>query len=286
MGVRIARIVYQALLLLFICIGALLIFSEPAYRRKLSDYSEYPAEIVPRQKIKKTIFFDRVTRQTTRLMLLTPKGWRLRPNCRGVNRAEVLSGQDIRIRTNNLGLRGPDLGQKSPSEYRILVLGDSITLADYAQEPDTIPAGIEMFMGRPGFGGRRKTRVVNGGIGSLDLKGETELLKEMVRRVSADRVVLALYLNDANPSLVIGDAPWPLSKCGWTQALWGRSVFAFFEIRLHGRRAQLEKWTRSFAGAQPRRTFLKGQWVYDPAAFKREIIKAVTDWGYAWYPDA
>jgi len=61
--------------------------------------------------------------------LYSHTGTRLKKNARGLVRHHALSQTDIEIRTNSLGFRHRDMGLKQPGELRILVLGDSITLA-------------------------------------------------------------------------------------------------------------------------------------------------------------
>ena len=64
----------------------------------------------------------------------TAAGKRITPNLDTVIRAHPISGRDVGVRTNRLGLRGPEVGPKRDGELRVLVLGDSITFADYVDE--------------------------------------------------------------------------------------------------------------------------------------------------------
>ena len=53
------------------------------------------------------------------------------------------SQRRTRVRTNDLGLRGPAVPAREVGELRILVLGDSITFGDYVDEHETYPAELE-----------------------------------------------------------------------------------------------------------------------------------------------
>ena len=66
-----------------------------------------------------------------------PHGVRLRPNTRGEIHHHILSGRDVVIEVNSLGLRYPELPPKSPEEFRVFVLGDSITFGDFVDEGET-----------------------------------------------------------------------------------------------------------------------------------------------------
>ncbi len=56
-----------------------------------------------------------------------PYGVRLNPNVSALIKNHTLSGRDVRIQTNSIGLRYSELAPKQISKKRILFLGDSIT---------------------------------------------------------------------------------------------------------------------------------------------------------------
>lgn len=269
-----------------VCILAVALLSiEPVSQRIYRDLSGSDFMNAKTDKRKHTFFFDIKAHRPTLLIKFTPKGWRLRPNCRGVIRKEELSGQDIRIRTNKLGLRGPDLSVKRPDEYRILLIGDSITLSDYTQESDTIAARLEKQLQRSGLGVGRKISVVNGGIMSLGLKDEIELLKEILKQVNPDIVIEMLYLNDANPSMVMREPPWPLNKWSVSRALWQRGACVCLVFRQIFHEMALKHLSGSFAGSLIQEK-IRNDWKKDPDAFRVEVSRALADWGYAWHPNA
>jgi len=93
------------------------------------------------------------------------------------------------VRVNGLGLRGPELTEKSEGETRILCLGDSTTYGQGLAEEWTIPALLEVELG-PG------TRAVNGGLRGYGTEQEIALLEELGPRIRPDLVVLFWYPND------------------------------------------------------------------------------------------
>jgi hypothetical protein len=68
---------------------------------------------------------------------------RVNPNVRATIRNHDLSRRDIVIETNSLGIRHAELGPKADDEFRVLVIGDSITFGDYVQYDETYTAMLE-----------------------------------------------------------------------------------------------------------------------------------------------
>ena len=80
----------------------------------------------------------------------TPTGRRLRRGASGVITGHHLSRRDIEFSTNSLGYRDEEVGEKGDRDYRILVLGDSITLGDYVEADQTYPAFVERSLSEAG----------------------------------------------------------------------------------------------------------------------------------------
>src|SRR5262249_29177976 len=138
-------------------------------------------------------------------------GIRLRPNLSVTIKNHLLSRQDVRIETNSLGLRSPELGEREPGEYRILVLGDSITLADYLDEEDSFPRILEK---RLVASGHPRIRVINAGLPGANTRDEYYHYLELKDAVHPDLVLVAMYLNDAADSekFYARTLRWPYSK--------------------------------------------------------------------------
>ncbi len=91
-----------------------------------------------------------------------------------------------RIRTNSLGLRGPETTLE-PQAPRVLCVGDSFTFGDYVEDDEALPAQL---------GARLKgsAEVVNGGVGGTTIVDQREFLtRYLALRPS---VVLVLFFDN------------------------------------------------------------------------------------------
>lgn len=135
------------------------------------------------------------------LYVFTPTGTRLKKNARAIvtNHHLGVKGK-IEIRTNSLGFRHRELGEKKAGDRRVLVLGDSITLGDWAPQSATYPSRISHYLNQAREKGTNEIEVINAGIGSVDVQTEYAVLMENGLKAKPDVVVLGLYLNDAYDS--------------------------------------------------------------------------------------
>jgi hypothetical protein len=214
----------------------------------------------------------------------TDSGGRMYPNVRVVIRKHLLSGRKVEIQTNALGYRGDEVPPKTAEDFRILVLGDSITLADYAQEEETYPARLEQRL-REYRGASKKIRVINAGTAGLDLRSEFMILMETGLSTKPDIVVEGLYLNDAAESFTLKAAICPPS-IRWSRLLTflvGRIDSLHTLFRFHAREHDREAARREFVARHP---VSEGDWRESDSGFNREISDTFFDWGYAWTDDA
>jgi len=141
------------------------------------------------------------------------------------------------LRTNALGLRGPEVGTKRHSEIRIVALGDSFTLGLQVDEAQTWPSQLQerlrSSMDSP-------VRVLNAGMVGYGTRQATHRLSEIAHEVEADAAVLLFYLgNDLRDNLRYPllkqarsqpppDAPPPPPPAtrGWQRSLAGFSHLA------------------------------------------------------------
>ncbi|MBI5164220.1 MAG: SGNH/GDSL hydrolase family protein [Magnetospirillum sp.] len=99
-----------------------------------------------------------------------------------------LQGVDFVI--NDLGMRGPPVGEKAADETRILMLGSSITLGWGVPEEETMRARVAAAL--PSW------TVLNGGIGNYNTARSVRQFETAWRRSSKpDMVVLQYFLRDA-----------------------------------------------------------------------------------------
>jgi lysophospholipase L1-like esterase len=206
-------------------------------------------------------------------------GVALRADAKVVVHGHAVSGRRVEIRTNALGFRGAPLGPRPPGVRRIAVLGDSVTFGDYVDEDETFPAALEAALRQRD----PRVEVMNAGVGSIGVPDLPPLL-ESALAAEPDLVLVALYLNDAEPSLFV---PPPAA---WTR---GSRLAALVEQRIAQRRVERAFRARMAARQPALDAFLAAHPIdpdadprRDPRGFDREVVAAFTDWGYAWSPAA
>ncbi|QDU65736.1 SGNH/GDSL hydrolase family protein [Engelhardtia mirabilis] len=99
------------------------------------------------------------------------------------------------VRVNALGLRGAEVGERAPGEYRVLALGDSLVYGQGVADDQTLPAHLRQILterlGRP-------VSVVNGGLRAYATHQELGLLRDLGDEVAPDLVLLFWYWNDVD----------------------------------------------------------------------------------------
>ena len=200
----------------------------------------------------------------------TLAGRRITPDLDVVIERHPTSQRRTRVRTNRLGLRGPEAPGRELGELRVLVLGDSITFGDYVDEGETYPAALERRLqaAMPA----RVVRVINGGGPNVGTMDEAMLLADLAPELRPSVVVVGFYLNDS-----VDQAPYPARI---------RIPAWLARSRLAERVASA--WARAVHDARVRpryvwvHEFLARGWVADPAAYDRLVALASGDWGAAW----
>ena len=98
----------------------------------------------------------------------------------------------FRLRTNRLGMRGPEVGAKPAGVRRILALGDSITFGWMVDENQAWPARLaQMLDAGPG-----RFEVLNLAVSGYSSRDETNLLLQRAPGLSPDLVIVGYCLND------------------------------------------------------------------------------------------
>lgn len=211
-----------------------------------------------------------------------PHGVRLRPNTRGEIHNHSLSGRDVVIEVNSLGLRYPELGPKEPDEFRVLVLGDSITFCDFILESESWTRRMEALTA----GRKKKIRFINAGLPGAGTAEELMLFKEIGSHVNADLVLVAMYLNDAQSGGLFFAKklpdPWARSRFfTWVSDRFQLLDTAFFKNAMPG--AIDPKWRETFRAG---RNLKSGDMFSTPDGFDFEIYNAYMDFGLGWNPKA
>jgi lysophospholipase L1-like esterase len=118
------------------------------------------------------------------------------------NGKAFLMGTDVT--TNSFGLReGERSKAKPPGTYRIVALGDSITMGWGVAQDMTFPAQLErMLNAKPpkGFPQGQRYEVLNLGVGNYNTVQEVMRLKNLGLAFNPDLVILGYFINDAEPT--------------------------------------------------------------------------------------
>jgi lysophospholipase L1-like esterase len=87
----------------------------------------------------------------------------------------------------------------------VLFIGDSITLADYLEDDETIPSMFQNLASLNGI----PVRSINAGIATAGTNREAEMLKEAIARETPALVVVNFFLNDARNCCAIRSTTLP-----------------------------------------------------------------------------
>lgn len=115
--------------------------------------------------------------------------WSLRPELARDYRGHL-------VRTNSLGLRGPEVEPKAPGERRILLLGESTTFGFGVGQDETYAARLQALLdARPG-----RYSVVNAGVPAYTLFQSTVYLEDRGLALAPDVVAIYHLANDFLPT--------------------------------------------------------------------------------------
>lgn len=205
----------------------------------------------------------------------TPNGVRLRPNTVADISAHHLSGLDVQVRTNSLGVRGAEVSRDD--RFRILVLGDSITFADYVAEQDTYVSRMESAL----VTGGAAVQAINAGVGATSAAEYAWQLREIIAEVEPQLVFVGLYLNDFAPSHRRRTYLPP----SWLASSWAANYLFESASVIAGIIAPLESDRRN--GARLESEVARALKDIEPqgeaeTSFVQAILESSWDWGGAW----
>jgi hypothetical protein len=219
------------------------------------------------------------------LYVETDTGRRLRSNSTAVIENHSLSKRRIEIRTNSLGYRNPEIGEKRG--LRVLFLGDSVAFGDFLPEEETFVRLVESKARAEG----ESWEVINAAVGAVSLENELAILKETGIGLEPDVVVLGFYLNDflESPGVYIPRIPAVLQQSYLAyHAI--MTVWRHLQVkedasfgRSQAVHLQLEDWREEFMAG---RRLKPGDFRVDKAAFDVLIAGRFEDWGGSWSPHA
>lgn len=212
-----------------------------------------------------------------------PHGVRLTPNVNAIIHQHVLSKRDVNIDINSLGLRYPEIGPKENGEYRVLVLGDSITFGDYVQANETYTGILEEKAQAQG----KKIKFINAGIPGASLSEEVYHYLELRDYIKPDMVLLGLYLNDSQNSKSFYSRRLPGFIENSRFLSWLVKRFAVLTLRFTQESSLPEgvdkNWKEVFRNGRDLRS---GDAMNKPDGFDYEIYNAYMDFGLAWNKDS
>jgi lysophospholipase L1-like esterase len=146
-------------------------------------------------------------------------GYVMRPNLCVLLRSQEY---DQALLTNSHGLVGPDLpANKPPGEFRVVVLGDSYTVAGQVPYEQDFTAVLEQRLHAEG---NARVRVVNAGVGGYTTFNEAGLFRENLGWLQPDLVLVAAFLgNDVAENVLATyggyrDAPEHPDGVTWSRA--------------------------------------------------------------------
>ena len=117
------------------------------------------------------------------------------------NLNQVRAHGKIRINTDALGLRSPVAGRtygpKGKGEYRIAVMGDSVTFGVGVKAEETYPEVVEQYLNK--LQERCQVTVFNFGVSSYSVKEMTATLKYRVPAIDPDLVIMGVIIDDFDP---------------------------------------------------------------------------------------
>ncbi|MBK8979879.1 MAG: SGNH/GDSL hydrolase family protein [Planctomycetes bacterium] len=109
------------------------------------------------------------------------------------------------IAVNSLGFRGPEIAKQKPTgTYRVLALGDSVTLGWGVNDDVTFVRRLERALNAQGGG--RRFEVVNTGHLMYDTTQELALLRDRGLALDPDLVLLTFVVNDIEPTRDLAEA--------------------------------------------------------------------------------
>ncbi len=248
------------------------VVQDPGFAERLADENRQQIEL----KLKGR---PQVGGQT--LYISTPTGQRLRANTVTLIENHRLGQRDVLIRTNSLGYRNPEIGEKKEGQERVLFLGDSITFGDWLHEEETFVRRVEELS----LSGGRRLETINAAVGAVGLANELAILLETGLQTAPDVVVLDFYLNDAQPSpgIRVLETPAFLAGSHLVRHLYQALSFYFLDPEVSEER-RISEVERQIWRKDIQRNFPPGPGdpLTEPQGFNREIRKRFWDWGSAW----
>ncbi|PYQ09992.1 MAG: hypothetical protein DMH00_12075 [Acidobacteria bacterium] len=104
--------------------------------------------------------------------------------------------EGMSVRTNSLGMRGPEPAPPDPSLFRVAVVGDSFTFGFGVPEEETYPSLLASILNRSPAGRNRRFEVLNLGVVGYNTQDEAVVVERKVLALDPRLVIIGYVLND------------------------------------------------------------------------------------------
>ncbi len=131
------------------------------------------------------------------LIIEEPIGYRNQPNLTG-------NFFGVPVSINSIGLRDQEVSAKTNSEFRILVMGDSMPFGIGVQVEDSFPAQLEQLL-QQNSTSQKHIHTLNLGVPSYNTEQELTQLKQIGMGLEPDLVALLFSANDLQAKMWIFD---------------------------------------------------------------------------------
>ncbi len=108
-----------------------------------------------------------------------------------------------RVRINEAGLRGPELGERDPSAARVAVVGDSFTFGTGVDLDGTLSAQLQRALTDAG----RKVEVLNFGVPGYTSSNVAAVVEHKALKLQPDVVLYVFFANDIEVPRSYGPIP-------------------------------------------------------------------------------
>ena len=106
------------------------------------------------------------------------------------------SFEGMSVRTNSLGMRGPEPAPPDPSLLRVAVVGDSFTFGFGVPEEETYPSVLARILNRSPAGRNQRFEVLNLGVVGYNTQDEAVVVERKVLALDPRLVIVGYVLND------------------------------------------------------------------------------------------
>jgi lysophospholipase L1-like esterase len=104
--------------------------------------------------------------------------------------------EGMSVRTNSLGMRGPEPAPADSSLYRVAAVGDSFTFGFGVPEEETYPSVLSSILNRSQAARKRRFEVLNLGVVGYNTQDEAAVVERKALPLEPRMVIIGYVLND------------------------------------------------------------------------------------------